>query len=228
MYRNFIAFFLAAGALVPTAALAQDEGESRGPYAVVRAGLGIDADLRLKAADVAAPSAFRESADGKKGWTGEVGLGYDLGGFRVEATAGYARNVLNRKTTAQQASFDAGGRLSKLDFMLNGYVDLIPSSKISPYIGAGIGVARITSKLERTAGLVGGTRLNDKDWGFSYQGNAGIAFKLSDKATVDVGIRHQRVTGVNLDGQIGSPVTARKFNTSYRSTSALIGLRFGF
>lgn len=228
MYRNFIAYFLAASVIVPSAAIAQDDATTSGPYGVIRAGLGIDADLRLRAADRAAPSAFRESADGKRGWTGEAGFGYDLGGFRVEATAGYARNILNRKTAAQQASFDPGGRLTKLDVMLNGYVDFIPDSTVSPYIGAGIGVARITSRLQRTAGLTDGTRLNDKDWGFSYQGSAGIAFKLSEKATVDVGVRHQRVTGVNLDGQVGSPVTARKFNTSYRSTSALIGLRFGF
>ncbi len=228
MYRNFIAFFLAAGALVPSAAMAQDDSDTKGAYVVVRAGLGIDADLRLRTADVSAPSSFRQSADGKRGWTGEAGVGYNLGGFRVEAVAGYARNVLNRKTAAQQASFDGGGRLSKFDIMLNGYVDLIPDSTVSPYIGGGIGLARVTSRLERTAGLVGGTRLNDSDWGFSYQGNAGIAFKLSDKATVDVGIRHQRISGINLDGQVGSPVTARRFNTSYRSTSALIGLRFGF
>ncbi len=228
MYRNFIALFLASCAAIPTAAVAQDDAATTGPYAVVRAGLGIDADLRLRAADRAAPSDFRESADGKRGWTGEVGVGYNLGGVRVEGTVGYARNVLNRRTAAQQASFDAGGRLSKLDIMLNGYVDLIPDSTITPYIGAGIGLARVSSRLQRTAGLVGGTRLNDRDWGFAYQGNAGIAFKLSEKATVDVGIRHQRITGINLDGQVGAAATARRFNTSYRSTSALIGLRFGF
>ncbi len=228
MYRTFIAFCLAASVIAPSAALAQDDAATTGPYAVVRAGIGIDADLKLRAADRAAPSAFRESADGKRGWTGEAGIGYDLGGFRVEATAGYARNVLNRKTVAQQASFDPGGRLSKLDFMLNGYVDFIPDSNVSPYIGVGIGVARVTSRLQRTAGLLDGSRLNDKAWGFSYQGSAGIAFKVGEKATVDIGIRHQRVTGVKLDGQVGAAATARQFNTSYRSTSALVGLRFGF
>ncbi len=229
MFKTMIASTVAALSFVPAVASAQADAPNSGAYGVIRAGVGIDADLRLKAADIAAPSTFRRSADGKRGWTGDLGLGYDMGGFRLEATAGLARNGLDRKGTAKAAAFDAGGRLKKLDFMLSGYVDLAPGSSVSPYIGAGVGMARVTSELQRTAGLTGGTRLNDKDWGFSWQAAAGLAVKIGEKSAVELGVKHQRVTGVKLDGQVGAPATNRTFNTNgYRSTSALVGLRFGF
>jgi opacity protein-like surface antigen len=229
MFKTLIASTVAALALLPAAALAQDEAPKTGAYGVVRAGIGIDADLRLKAADIAAPSSFRRSADAKRGWTGDLGLGYDMGGFRLEATAGLARNGIDRKSAPKAASYDAGGRLKKLDFMLSGYVDLAPNSAISPYVGVGVGMARVTSELQRTAGLIGGTRLNDKDWGFSWQAAAGVAVKIGEKSAVELGVKHQRVSGVKLDGQVGSPATPRSFDTNgYRATSALVGLRFGF
>jgi opacity protein-like surface antigen len=229
MHHHFIALFALAAAVAPAAAYAQSDEVSTGPYIVARAGVGIDADLKLRSVDLAAPTTFSQSADGKRGFLGEAGFGYNLGGFRIEATGGYARNAIDRKTPAKAAAFDAGGSIKKLDFMLNGYVDLIPDGPITPYVGVGAGIARITTKLERTAGLTGGTRLNDNDWGFAYQGSAGVAVKVGEKATIDLGVRHERVSGIRLDGQTGTASTPRTFRTSgYRSTSALVGLRFGF
>lgn len=229
MFKTMIASTVAALTILPAVASAQEATPRTGAYGVIRAGVGIDADLRLKASDIAAPSTFRRSADGKRGWTGDLGLGYDMGGFRLEATAGMSRNGLDRKSAAKAASYDAGNRLKKLDFMLSGYVDLAPNSALSPYVGVGVGMARITSELQRTAGLTGGTRLNDKDWGFSWQAAAGVSVKLGEKSAVDLGVKHQRVSGVKLDGQTGTPATPRSFNTNgYRATSALVGLRFGF
>jgi opacity protein-like surface antigen len=229
MLRKFIAASAAALVLVPAAASAQDSAPATGAYGVLRAGLGIDADLRLKPVDLASPTTLRSSADGKRGWAGEIGMGYNFGGFRLEATGGYARNSLDRKSVTKAAAFDAGGRLSKLDFLVSGYVDLVPNSTITPYIGAGIGAVRISSNLQRTAGLVGGTTLKDRDWGFTYHGTAGVAVKLGETATIDLGIRHQRVTGIQLDGTVGTPAVTRSFKTNgYRSTTALVGLRFGF
>jgi opacity protein-like surface antigen len=229
MFKSLIAASIATVSVLPVMAHAEEAAPSGGAYGVVRAGVGIDADLKLKASDRLAPSSFRRSADAKRGWTGDLGLGYDLGGFRLEATAGLARNSIDRSSTAKAAAFDAGGRIKKLDFMLSGYVDLVPNGSVSPYIGAGLGMARITTKLQRTAGLVGGTVLNDKDWGFSWQAAAGVAVKLGERSAVDFGVKHQRVSGVQLDGQAGTPATPRSFNSDgYRATSALVGLRFGF
>jgi opacity protein-like surface antigen len=231
MYRHFIALFLGATAMLPVAAHAQADTDSQatGPYIVARAGVGIDADLRLRAVDLAPPTTFSQSADGKRGFTGEIGVGYNVGGFRIEATSSYARNAIDRKTPAKAAAFDAGGSLNKLDFMVNGYVDFIPDGPITPFIGAGVGAARITSRLERTAALTGGTRLNDKDWGFAYQGTAGVAVKVGEKAAIDFSVRHERVSGIRLDGQVGAANVGRSFRSNgYKTTSALVGLRFGF
>jgi opacity protein-like surface antigen len=234
MLRNFLTASAALLALTPALAHAQ-EGAAQsntpttGVYGVARAGVGIDADVRLKASDLAAPTSLQRSADGKRGWAGELGMGYSFGGFRLEATGGYARNALDRKSPAKAAAFDAGGRLNKLDLLVSGYVDLMPNGTISPFIGAGIGAARVSTNIQRTAGLTGGTVLKDRDWGFAYHGTAGVAVKLGEKSAVELGVRHERVTGIKLDGTVGTPAVARSFKTNgYRSTTALVGLRVGF
>ncbi len=227
---RYIKIAAISGMALTTSLYAQDsDAPSGGVYAVARIGIGIDSDLRFKAADLAPPTTFTRNADGKIGWTGEVGAGYKMENIRVEGTIGYARNNIDRKGTQKANSFDASGRISKLDVLISAYYDFATDSVITPYVGAGIGAARITSKLQRTAGLpAGGTRLNDSAWGFAYHGSAGVAFTISDTVTADFGVRHERVSSVKLDGLVGPTNTARKFNTSYNTTVAMLGLRLGF
>jgi opacity protein-like surface antigen len=229
MSRYLMIAAISTAAFATTASAQDSDVPTGGVYAVARIGVGVDSDLRFKAADLAPPTTFTRNADGKIGWAGEVGAGYKMENIRVEGTIGYASNNLDRKGTQKANSFDAGGRVSKLDVLLSAYYDFSPGSAFTPYIGGGIGAARITSKLQRTAGLpVGGTRLNDSAWGFAYHATAGVAFNISDTVTADVGVRHERVSRIRLDGLVGTTNTARKFNTSYNTTVAMVGFRFGF
>ncbi len=97
---------------------------------------------------------------------------------------------------------------SASNFMINGYYDLPTMGTITPYVGAGIGAARINYSETRTwdciadateaCGVPAGTTGTpvedyvalDYDatyWRLSWQVAAGVAFKVSDKASIDVG-----------------------------------------
>jgi opacity protein-like surface antigen len=215
MLRNVVLASSGLLAIIPATAFAQDgAGPATGVYGVLRGGIAIDSKARID------NNRLESRA------SGELGLGYNLGGFRIEATGGYAENKLQRPKVLPATAFDAGGKLRALNFRLGGYVDLIPSSTITPYIGAGVGLTRVQSRLSRA---VGATRINDKDLGFTYQGSAGLAVKLGSNSAVDVGVRHERTTGVTLDGRSGTPTLTRSFKVrDLQNTTALVGLRIGF
>lgn len=215
MFRNFTLASAALLALTPATAFAQNnDASATGVYGVLRGGIAIDSKAQVD------NNRLESRA------TGELGLGYNLGGFRIEATGGYAESKLQRPKVAPATTFDAGGKLRALTVRLGGYVDLIPDSTITPYIGAGVGLTRIQSRLSRA---VGATRINDKDIGFSYQGSAGIAVKLGGKSALDLGVRHERTTGIALDGRSGTPALTRSFKAKdLQNTTALVGLRIGF
>lgn len=237
MLSVHVSRFAAIASLAPvsllfaaTGAHAQETAPIQGSYGVVRAGVALDSGLKFKnRADLAPPTTLTRDADAKAAITGEIGYGYAIDRFRIEATAGYARTKIDRSEPAQAAAFDAGGSMSRLDFLVSGYVDLLKNSRFTPYIGAGLGVARVNARLARTAGLrAGGTTISDKEWGFAYHGTIGASYRISDGVILDASLRQERVTGLDLRGTVGIPAKARAFNTSYSTTSALVGVRFGF
>ncbi len=215
MFRMSTLASAALLAFVPAAALAQDDdAPTTGVYGVLRGGIAIDSKARID------NNRLESRA------TGELGLGYKLGGFRIEATGGYAESKLQRPRVAPASAFDAGGKLRAYNVRLGGYVDLIPGSTITPYLGAGVGLTRVQSRLSRA---VGATRINDKDLGFTYQGSAGLAIKLGSKSAFDIGVRHERTTGIAFDGRSGTPALTRSFKAKdVQNTTALVGLRIGF
>ena len=91
---------------------------------------------------------------------GVIGFGgYDFGGlFRAEGEVGYHRHDVKSLSIANDgglgaslgvgsltgASTNAGGSISALSFMVNGIVNLLPSWRVSPYVGVGVGGADVS------------------------------------------------------------------------------------
>lgn len=203
---------------MPTAA--QSLEKVAGPYGVLRAGVAADTDVRLRETDAALGS-FRRNSDFKPGFAGEIGGGYDFGGFRLEGTIGYATAKLDRN---RQQIDGADGSARALNLGIAGYVDLPLSRTVVPYVGAGIGASRVRASLTRP-GVTAGTdsRFDGRDWGFSYHVDAGLGLRVAPRTTVELGARYMTTSNLDFGGRNG--LAAQNFRPRLSSVSALLGVR---
>jgi len=132
-------------------------------------------------------------ADFDDTWDIGVGLGYIFNDwFRSDIIADYRF----------PADWDAAATdVSVSTILLNGYAALGSFSGISPYVGAGVGVAYVNWDTIDFPGLGLGPVATDNDWRFAYALMAGISFDLTENLAVDTGYRF---TGVD-DGQLIGP-----------------------
>lgn len=151
------------------------------------------------------------------GW--ELEPGSNIGEGRVELE--YSR----RSNRLDQAEFSEGkvtaaGDLTADSLLVNSFGVYRSESHLTPYFGAGIGVARITA-----ADLtVTGQPLSDDDaLVLAYQAGAGFELELTPSLTLDLGYRFFSSAKAKFTKADGD-----EFKTEYRSHSAMIGLRLGF
>ncbi len=103
--------------------------------------------------------------------------------------------------------------------MVNLYLDMNVSSNWRPYIGGGIGAARVT--LESTD-----LSVDDDDVVFAYQGMAGIYYTPSSFPAADFGVGY-RYLGT-ADPSFTSTTFSSTVDTEYQSHSLELGSRFYF
>lgn len=120
-------------------------------------------------------------------WGGSVAAGMKICAFRVELE-------YNQSATAKDTRHATGGlydtvrgNQSYRSYMLNGYFDIPTYTAFHPYIGAGIGMARVKNRL---AFLNTDTITKQKSNNFAYQLMAGITYALNYHWTLDVGYRY--------------------------------------
>lgn len=239
-YLRPLTFVAAASAIAAASpALAQSES-SKGPYAVARAGVQVDSDLKTEKAPArTAPVLHNRNIDGQSGFVGEIGAGYDFGGFRLEGTVGYNTSAVNAKRLSDKANIGSG-RLKSLDFGVSAYADLIQDGPFKPFIGGGIAASRVSdsvSLLERSKTkpkpgvVVPGARINDSDWGFKWHLDAGVGYEVAPGTTFEVAGRYARTTSLNLTGNkidAARVKTNQTYNARASSASLLLGIRQRF
>ena len=227
MRKLAVAMALASTALA-TPALARDDTW----YVGVEGGGMIVEDLRFDIGTVRGAGTI----DHNYGYDVDGVIGYDIGRFRLEAEVGYKnatvdsyRSTVNTFVTGGNGApsgigpgtYDyAGGRTTALSFMANGLLDFGDDDGVQGFVGGGVGVARVKTRL----GL--NTRsdsLNDSDTQFAYQGLAGVRAPLGDH--VDISLKYRFFTVDNLKLlDTGN----RTFNGRFRSHSLLGGLTYNF
>jgi len=113
-------------------------------------------------------------------------IGYDYGNIRAEGEITYRRNDID-EISVLGFIFPAGGDVSSLGFMVNGYYDFhSANSPVAPYLGVGIGLANVMVDAS-----IGGIPLLDDDaWVFAYQFMAGIGYEISPTTALTVGYRY--------------------------------------
>ena len=142
-------------------------------------------------------------------WTGwAVGgkVGYDFVGPRLELEGSYGQIPVSANIPGTAIN----GKVGQVAVMANILYDFMPTSVITPYIGAGAGIAFVDSNSS-----LGSTQ-------FAYQGILGVAYNVSEQLRFMVEGRYFGTTNPNVNTPFG--------NVSFQNQNilALVGVSYKF
>ncbi|WP_265517881.1 outer membrane protein [Nitratireductor luteus] len=116
---------------------------------------------------------------------------------------------------------------SALLLMANAYVDLGTYHGVTPYVGAGIGGARIKwDDLENTIGGTTTVHEGNAEWRFAWALMAGASYCLTNNLELDAGYRFSRISEGRMFGiALGA---GPGFDEGFNVHEARAGLRYSF
>ena len=123
-----------------------------------------------------------------------VGHGYD-NGFRAEVELARRDNDISNTTVDAQAT----------SLMINGYYDFNRGGRFQPYVGLGVGYAKVDIN-------------NDDDSNFAWQAMAGVGVPVNQNLTLDLGYRFMSVDDLDFSG----------LNADYEHQAVTLGVRYQF
>lgn len=123
------------------------------------------------------------------------GVGIKSRWWRSDLTVDYALPV-NYRATVTTAD-DVRATVQSTSFLLNGYLDLGTWFDMTPYVGAGAGIAQVRLSDFQSAVAPPFANADRSQWNFSYAGMAGVAYKVAANMQVDVGYRYHNVGNVS-------------------------------
>jgi len=184
-------------------------GES-GPYVGGSLGLSIPGDMDLDGGSI------NSSADLDKGLAGSLSIGRGFGdNFRGELELGYRNNDADSVSGSS-----ATGDVDAWNLMVNGLYDFDTGGPLTPYVGLGLGVARVSVN---GISPVGGTRVDDSDHGLAYQGIVGAAYDLTQDWMFTADYRYLAVPDLSFGADNGTSL-----DSNYDSHSIMVGFRYNF
>jgi opacity protein-like surface antigen len=119
-------------------------------------------------------------------------------GFRLELEGSYRRTEVEHLVDSATASIlTAEGYLESIGAMFNAYVDFNLGKKFVPYVGGGIGMARVS----RRDFVADGTPISNKYvHTAAWQVMTGIGFRLSPGTIIGLEARHFELDEFRFDG----------------------------
>ena len=218
--RRVLAGAIVAIVMVPAIAAAETaRGFYLGPkvgWAKLQAG-GISGDLvSLKAEYNSGIAAM-----------GVIGYAHPSG-LRFEIEGGYRSNDVEQITAVVGGPLGlpvgvplpASGKMQSASAMANAYYDFDLGLPVSPFIGAGIGVAGLYVEVT-VPGF--GQPLQDADLVYAYQGTAGASFMINSWVVVDLAYTYFMTAAPMLDNL---PLNA--VESEYKTHNLMAGLRVIF
>jgi opacity protein-like surface antigen len=150
-----------------------------------------------------------------------VGAGYHFTDWlRADAQIGflgmdYANATVGTRTASASHSAWTG--------MVNAYVDLGTFAKFTPYVGAGVGMMRTQHAITvtDTAAPANNVAISTTQYGFAYSAEAGVAYRLTNNLSIDLGYRFLSSPGTE---QINFTTLAVERGVTHHQVRA--GLRF--
>jgi len=109
--------------------------------------------------------------------------------------------------------------------MANLYYSLETGTKLTPYLGGGLGDARVSQSRVGAAGAAIGN-LDGTAFAFAYQGIAGLSCALDRKISIKAEYRYFRTSDIQFDQN--QPQSGSSNREIYRAQSMLLGLTYRF
>jgi opacity protein-like surface antigen len=154
--------------------------------------------------------------------TGGLGFGIKRSWIRTDITADYLSGMKYRGTVATPD--DVTAKMSAWSVLLNGYLDLGSWYRVSPYIGAGVGTARVqASDYQSTVSppFAGGS---NSRWNFAWAAMAGVGFAVSSNLMADVGYRYLNLGDIKSAADATGAMTFKNL----AAHEVRVGLRWSF
>ena len=162
----------------------------------------------------------------KTGYQFAAGIGYDFNPIRAEFEIAYSRN----NTDSQKhplinggSEVDGEGYGSSTTFMVNGLYDFHNSSRFTPYLGAGVGVARIEAH-KVSAKNANFPTTSDSDWVWAVGGTAGVAADIVKSIQAVVEYKYLYTDDPEFTDSTGTTST----QSGIRGHTMRVGLRYRF
>jgi opacity protein-like surface antigen len=161
-----------------------------------------------------------------------AGFGFKYRWFRTDLTldmGGPSKVSGTTVAAAPQPQYSA--KVSTLTVLANAYFDLGSWAGITPYVGGGIGITRLTSEqyadttLATPGSFISGP---GRAQNFSWAAMAGVAFQVRPNWMIDVGVRHLYLGDIlAAENNAGTGNTAVTFK-NLSAQEARIGVRYLF
>lgn len=159
--------------------------------------------------------------DKLKNFGGDVAVGAKMGAVRAELAYTYlAKDDKTRRD--EDGSYKS--EISGQSFMLNGYYDIENPTIFKPYVGAGVGMAKMKYKFKDTYPDYpedNETNTHSKNK-FAYSLMAGVGAEIMKNVTVDVGYRYTDY------GSFSKTVEDGKLKFDTKAHQILAGVRYNF
>jgi OmpA-OmpF porin, OOP family len=153
---------------------------------------------------------------------GAIGFaGYNFGYFRAEGEIGYRRNAVNNVNIIG-FNFPTSGDANTLSLMANGIYDFFPNSQWTPYLGAGVGIARVNANNFNSGGVL----INSINTQFAYQGIAGVSYSIAPQLSLAVDYRY--FSTLDPAFSVESDAGGGTFSPGYHTHNVFLTLTYHF
>jgi outer membrane protein OmpA-like peptidoglycan-associated protein len=171
-----------------------------------------------QSADVSRAGGNGGGVDLKAGFAGAAALGYAFGnGLRAEV------ELAHRMSKAKSGAFGqpASGKLDATSVMVNGLYDIATGTDFVPYVGVGVGAARL--RAENFGALPGSVTVGGNGTVFAYQGIAGLDYLIDNNVAIGASYRYFATQKAEIATSAGD-----KAKLPYRDHALLVGMRWSF
>jgi opacity protein-like surface antigen len=122
-------------------------------------------------------------------WVFGAGVGYKMDWFRADLTFDVSTTAkLHANSIIRDDDFRA--KVDTVTGLVNAYGDLGTWWGFTPYVGAGVGFARLKADGFRIPSQHAGVSHSDESWNLAWAVMAGVSYSISPNFLIDAGYRH--------------------------------------